>query len=110
MKKVTTSRSRKVKNDLLPEYDLRGRQGIRGKYYRAYRRGHTVRIYEADGTVRVQHFTLAEGAVMLEPDVRAYFPNSEVVNQTLRSLIALVPGKAAKRKMPFKSHRASAKM
>lgn len=82
--------------DLPAEYDFRGKKGVRGKYYHAYRQGHTVRIKEADGTVRVQHFTLAEGAVMLEPDVRAYFPNSDTVNRTLRSLIALVPAKVAK--------------
>jgi hypothetical protein len=110
MKKVKTSRSLRAKDDMLPEYNLRGKKGIRGKYYRAYRQGHTVRIYEADGTVRVQHFTLAEGAVMLEPDVRVYFPNSEVVNETLRSLIALVPEKAAKRKVVSKSHRVSTGM
>ena len=110
MKKVKTSRSPMAKDDVLPEYDFRGKRGIRGKYYRAYRQGHTVRIYEANGTVRVQHFTLAEGAVMLEPDVRAYFPTSEAVNQTLRSLIALVPEKATKRKTISKSPRASTRM
>ena len=110
MKKVKTSRSVMAKDDALPEYNFQGKQGIRGKYYRAYRQGHTVRVYEADGTVRVQHFTLAEGAVMLEPDVRAYFPNSEAVNQTLRSLIALAPKKVTKRKAISKSPRASARM
>ncbi len=110
MKNVKTSRSPRARDDLLPEYDLRGKRGIRGKYFRAYRQGHTVRIREADGTVRVQHFTLAEGAVMLEPDVRTYFPNSEVVNRTLRSLIALVPEKATRRKAISKSHRVSTRM
>ena len=110
MKKVKPNRSLMMKDDALPEYNLRGKQGIRGKYYRAYRQGHTVRMYEADGTVRVQHFTLAEGAIMLEPDVRAYFPNSEAVNKTLRSLIALVPEKATKRKAISKSPRASTRM
>jgi len=110
MKKVKTSRPLRAKDDVLPEYNFRGKKGVRGKYYRAYRQGHTVRIYEADGTVRVQHFTLAEGAVMLEPDVRAYFPNSEAVNQTLRSLIALVPEKPTKRKAISKSHTASPRM
>lgn len=54
--------------------------------------GHTVKIHEADGTVTVQHFTFADGAIILEPDVRA-FPNSDAVNKTLRSIIALVPAK-----------------
>ena len=110
MKNAKSSRSPRARDDLLPEYDFRGKRGVRGKYFRAYRQGHTVRICEADGTVRVQRFTLAEGAVMLEPDVQAYFPNSEVVNKTLRSLIALVPEKATKRKVISKSHRASTRM
>lgn len=78
-------------NDMLPEYDFRG--GVRGKHYQAYREGHTVEIYEPDGTVTVQHFTLEEGAVLLEPDVREYFPDSEAVNRALRGLIALIPEK-----------------
>ena len=32
-------------------------------------------------------FTLAEGAVMLDPDVRAYFQDNDAVNQALRALI-----------------------
>jgi hypothetical protein len=51
-----------------------------------------------DGTADIQYFTLADGAVMLEPDVRSYFPDSEAVNQALRSLIALIPEKPVKRK------------
>ncbi|MBE7551805.1 MAG: hypothetical protein HUU15_04320 [Candidatus Brocadiae bacterium] len=78
-------------NDIQPEYDFSG--GVRGKHYRAYREGHTVRIHEADGTVTVQYFTLEEGAVLLDPDVREYFPDSEAVNRALRGLIALIPEK-----------------
>jgi hypothetical protein len=74
---------------MLPEYDFRG--GVRGKHYQDYRKGHTVKIHKADGTTAVQHFTLEDGAVMLEPDVREYFPDSEAVNAALRSLIALIP-------------------
>ncbi|MBI4673162.1 MAG: hypothetical protein HY741_16025 [Chloroflexi bacterium] len=73
------------------EYDLRGKKGVRGKYYRAYRQGHTVRITQQNGTVSEQHFTLQDGAVLLEPDVRRYFPDSDSVNAALRSLIALIP-------------------
>jgi hypothetical protein len=32
-----------------------------------------------------------EGAVVLAPDVREYFPDSESVNTVLRSLIKLIP-------------------
>ena len=59
-------------------------------YYKAYRAGHKVTINKSDGTVDVQYFSLEDGAVMLEPDVRQYFPNSEAVNNALRCLIPLV--------------------
>jgi hypothetical protein len=76
---------------MLPEYDFT--QGKRGKHYRAYQRGHTVRIRKTDGTTLVQHFKLEEGAVVLAPDVREYFPDADAVNQALRTLIGLIPRK-----------------
>ena len=76
--------------EMRAEYDFIGKKGERGKYYRAYREGHTVIIHQPDGTETIQHFTLEEGAVMLEPDVRKYFPTSESVNAALRSLITLI--------------------
>jgi hypothetical protein len=45
------------------------------------------------GTTVVQHFELEDGAVMLEPDVREYFPDSAAVNNALRCLIPLMPKK-----------------
>jgi hypothetical protein len=76
-------------NEMLPEYDFT--HGVRGKHYQAYRRGHTVTIHQADGTSVIQQFTLEDGAVMLDPDVREYFPDAEAVNQALRTLISLFP-------------------
>lgn len=76
-------------NDLLGEYDFTG--GVRGKHYQAYRQGHSVTIHQTDGTDIVQHFRLEEGAVILDPDVREYFPDGEAVNQALRTLISLFP-------------------
>ena len=99
MKKLENRRLTAAEDKMLPEYDFHGKKGVRGKYYRAYRQGHMVKIYETDGSVSVQHFTLADGAVMLEPDVRVYFPNSDAVNRTLRSLIALVPSKSTRRRL-----------
>jgi uncharacterized protein YdiU (UPF0061 family) len=79
-------------DDMLPEYDFASMKGgVRGKYYKAYREGHTVEIHKADGTTSVQYFRLEDGAVMLEPDVREYFPDSEAVNRALRALIAIAP-------------------
>lgn len=86
----TTSRSEDMNSDeLLPEYDFTG--GVRGKHHKAYREGHTVEVRRADGTIDTHYFTLEDGAVMLEPDVRRYFPDSDAVNTALRGLISLVP-------------------
>lgn len=82
------------RDEMRPEYDFANMKGgVRGKYYKAYREGHTVKIRRADGTTTVQHFKLEDGAVMLEPDVREYFPDSEAVNNALRCLIPLMPKK-----------------
>jgi len=67
------------------EYDFS--DGVRGKHHRAYREGHAVRVQGEDGAVSVQYFTEKDGAVMLDPDVKAHFPDSESVNRALRSLI-----------------------
>jgi len=77
-----------------PEYDFSTMKGgVRGKYYKAYREGHRVVVHREDGTDSVQYFKLEDGAVMLEPDVRKYFPTSDAVNKVLRSLIEIAPVK-----------------
>lgn len=96
MKKPATEREQTEEDEMLPEYDFSG--GVRGKHAQAYRQGHTVKIHRLDGTTTVQHFTLAEGAVMLEPDVQEYFPDSQSVNHALRTLIELIPSKRRPRK------------
>jgi hypothetical protein len=78
-------------SDMQPEYDFHG--GTRGKHAQAYHQGHTIAVHQADDSVRVEHFVPKEGAVVLEPDVRKYFPDAESVNAALRSLIALIPKK-----------------
>lgn len=87
MKKTMNNNIPPTEPEMLPEYNFSGKKGVRGKYYEAYRQGHTVKVYQDDGTVDVKYFTLEDGAVMIEPDIRAYFPTSESVNQALRSLI-----------------------
>ncbi|MFN6496252.1 MAG: hypothetical protein RMX65_004300 [Nostoc sp. DedQUE01] len=89
MNKANSEQPDIIDNDMLPEYDFTN--GVRGKHYQAYRRGHTVTIHQADDTTVVQNFTLEDGAVMLDPDVREYFPNGEAVNHALRALISLFP-------------------
>ena len=72
--------------DMRDEYDFS--KGVRGKHYKAYREGHTVIIHKDDGTKSIQFFTQQEGAIMLDPDIKIHFPDSESVNKALRSLIS----------------------
>ncbi len=82
------------KEEMRPEYDFgKMKGGVRGKYHKAYRAGHKVMIHKEDGSTSVQFFKLEDGAVMLEPDVRQYFSNSEAVNEALRMLISIIPSK-----------------
>ncbi len=78
-------------NDMRAEYDFTG--GVRGKYYRAMQAGYTITIHKADGTTVVKDVMPKKGAVILEPDIRSYFPDSESVNRALRCLIPLLPKK-----------------
>jgi len=84
-------------DDMLPEYNLEGKKGVRGKYAKALQKGYSVRVLNEDGTVTLKDFVPEENAVLLDPDVKAYFPDSEAVNRTLRSLIDLIPEKKASR-------------
>ena len=55
--------------------------------------GYTITIHKADGTTVVKDVMPKEGAVVIEPDIRVYFPDSKSVNKTLRCLIPLMPKK-----------------
>ena len=82
-------------NDMRAEYDFT--DGVRGKHYRAMQAGYTITIHNADGTTVVKDVMPIKGVVVLEPDIRAYFPDSESVNRALRCLIPLLPGKRKKK-------------
>jgi len=73
---------------MLPEYDFS--KAVRGKHHKPLHEGYSVYIHETNGTTVVEHHKLEEGAVLLESDVREYFPDSEAVNTALRSLITLM--------------------
>ncbi|MDZ7360724.1 MAG: hypothetical protein ONB46_08360 [candidate division KSB1 bacterium] len=78
-----------------PEYDFS--DAVRGKFYKPLHKGYSVTIHKANGSTVVEHYKLIDGAIMLQPDVLAYFPDSEAVNAALRSLIKLIshlPGKS----------------
>lgn len=74
------------RDDWREEDDVSG--GVRDKHYQAYRAGHTVRMTKEDGTVHQQPCTLEDGAVMLDQDVQARFPDFDAVNKALRSIAA----------------------
>jgi hypothetical protein len=76
-------------NDMRAEYDFTG--GVRGKHYGAMQAGYTITTHNADGTTVVKDVMPKKGAVALEPDILAYFPDSESVNMALRCLIPLLP-------------------
>lgn len=76
-------------DDIAPEYDFS--RGVRGKHAKAVRNGYTMIIHKSDGSTEVREVAPRPGTVMLDPDVRAYFPDSEAVNRALRGLISLIP-------------------
>jgi hypothetical protein len=86
---MTTTKTKKKKSDeMRAEYDFS--KAERGKFYRPLDKGYTVRVEQTDGLVVVNHYTLAEGTILLAPDVREYFSDSQAVNEALRSLIHLM--------------------
>jgi len=73
------------------EYDFT--KGVRGRHHQSMECGFTITVHGANGTAEVKEIKPREGLVVLAPDVRDYFPDSESVNTTLRSLIKLIPVK-----------------
>ncbi len=84
----------KISDSMQPRYDFG--KGKRTDHARRYQKGHEVRIERANGSTTTQHFTLEDGAILLDPDVRAVFKSSNAVNQALRCLIPLVRSTHAK--------------
>lgn len=73
--------------DIAPEYDFSG--GERGKHAKAMPPDFGVVIHRADGSdlTMTAKIVPSPGVVVLDPDVRKYFPDSEAVNLALRALI-----------------------
>lgn len=84
---MKTTNKKKKNSEIRAEYDFS--KGERGKFYRPLEKGYTVRVHQKDGTTTVNHYALTEGSVLLAPDVREYFSDSQAVNEALRSLIRL---------------------
>ena len=85
---MKTTKKKKKNGEMRAEYDFS--KAERGKFYRPLDKGYTVQVTKKDGTVEVKQYVLTEGAVLLAPDVAEYFPDSESVNEALRSLIQLM--------------------
>jgi len=90
-------------NKMRAEYDFS--KAERGKFYHPLDKGYTVHVKKDDGTVVVNHYMLAEGTVLLAPDVLEYFSDSESVNEALRSLIHLMEKVPARK---YKTQRSAA--
>ena len=89
LKENSMKRTNKKKSDeMRPEYDFSSAE--RGKFHRPLEKGYKVHVQQSDGTTVINNYTLAEGTVLLAPDVREYFSDSETVNEALRSLIHLM--------------------
>ena len=84
---MKTTNQQKKTGEMRAEYDFS--KAERGKFYRPLEKGYTVRVHQKDGTTTVNHYALTEGSVLLAPDVREYFSDSQAVNEALRSLIRL---------------------
>ena len=52
-----------------------------------------ITVYKEDGSTETYEMDadMKRRVITLDPDVSQYFPDSESVNRTLRSLIALIP-------------------
>lgn len=88
MKKVSSKHPSDMNEELRPEYDFS--QAVRGKHYRPLHEGYTIKIHKADGTTEVQEVIFEPGTVRLDADIQAYFPDSQAVNQALRSLVTII--------------------
>ena len=95
---MKTNKKKQKDDETRAEYDFS--QAERGKFYRPLDKGYKVHITQGDGSEIVNHYTLAEGTVLLAPDVREYFTDSQSVNEALRSLIQL------KEKVPARKYAA----
>jgi hypothetical protein len=52
---------------ILPEYNFTN--GKRGKHFKEYRKGYSVKITQDDGSIITHYFSKQEGSIMLEPEV-----------------------------------------
>jgi hypothetical protein len=89
MKKKVVKSAQTAATPLRSEYDFSASK--RNPYTQRLREpGCTIRIFNEDGTFTEKNVPNSM-TVVLEPDVKEYFPNSAEVNRALRTLISLFP-------------------
>lgn len=86
------SNKKKKDKDMRAEYDFTG--GVRGKHHRAMQTGYSITVHQEDGTTVTKEIVPPKGAVIVEPDLQPYFPDSESVNKALRCLVPLLSKRA----------------
>ncbi len=82
-------------DEMRPLYDFS--KGVRGKHAKVMQSGYTMTIHNPDGTTTFKEVKPPKGTVFLDPDVLAYFADSESVNTTLRALIQIAPKQQSQR-------------
>jgi hypothetical protein len=81
---------KKTGKEMRSEYDFTG--GVRGKHHKMMQEGYSVSVHKENGEIETQDFMpRKDDTIILEPDLRPYFPDSESVNQALRCLVPLLP-------------------
>jgi len=76
---------KKLKDEMLPEYDFSGKKAMRGKYASGMKNGYSVQTHSGKKVTSERFY------VAIESDVREYFSDAKAINSALRKLIALVP-------------------
>jgi hypothetical protein len=78
-----------INTDDIKPVDFAG--GVRGKHHAACKKGYTIKVNREDGTAEIRKFLPEKGAIVLDEDVRSYFPDANAANAALRGLINLLP-------------------
>jgi hypothetical protein len=75
------------KDEMRAEYDFSN--GVRGKHAKLLKKGHKTIVHKIDGSAVITETR----PIILDPEVKKYFPTSRAVNKALRGLIELMPEK-----------------
>jgi len=87
---MMTADMKKTGKEMRSEYDFTG--GVRGKHHKMMQEGYSVSVHKENGEVETQDFMpRKDDIIILEPDLRLYFLDSESVNRALRCLVPLLP-------------------